>query len=69
MDAMDRKMALQTLLWCDQIEKALLDGDQDTILLLRGKLVFHFAKANEVDIRVAVECARARANEVLRGVP
>jgi hypothetical protein len=29
--------------------------------------VFHFAKAEEVDIRVAVECARARANEVLRG--
>jgi hypothetical protein len=66
-NAMDRQKALQTLLWCDQIEQALLDNNQDIINLLRGKLVFHFAKAEEVDIRVAVECARARANEVLRG--
>ncbi len=65
MDAMDRKLALQTLMWCDQIEQALLDNDQDTIDLFRGKLVAHFAQAKEGDIRVAIECARARAKEVL----
>ena len=66
MDAMDRKMANRTIAWCDQIERALKDGDEDTIDKLRGQIVFHFAHADELDIRAAVECARARAMEVLR---
>jgi hypothetical protein len=65
-DAMDRELALQTLSWCDQIEQALADNNQELIALMRGKLVFHFAHAGEVDIRVAVECARARAEQVLK---
>lgn len=63
---MDRKLALQTMSWCDQIEQALLENDQQTLDLFRGKLVAHFARANEQDIRVAIECARARAAEVLK---
>jgi hypothetical protein len=65
-DAMDRQLAAQTLAWCDQIEQALQEGDQDLVDQLRGKIVFHFAHAEEADIRVAVECARARAEQVLK---
>ena len=67
MDAMDRELALRTLSWCDQIEQALRDNDQEVIELFRGKIVAHFARAGEVDIRVAIECAAARAEQVLRG--
>ena len=62
---MDRKLAAQALSWCDQLERALQDNDQETVHTLRGKLVFHFAKAEEQDIRVAIECVRARAQQVL----
>jgi len=66
LDAMDRKLALQTMSWCDQIEQALLDNDQETIDLFRGKLVAHFSGAGEQQIRVAIECARARCLQILK---
>lgn len=67
MDAMDRNMALATIMWCDQIEQALIDEDQQTIDAVTLKLLRHIAGASSTDIRVMIECGRARAHEVLRG--
>lgn len=64
-DAMDKKLAISTLSWCDQIEQALKENDWEIVELVRAKLIAHFTQAKEVDIRVAIECARARAQEVL----
>jgi len=62
----DRQNAIQALSWCDQICQALQDGDEDAIHLMRGKLVYFFAKAEELDIVAAVDLVRTKALLVLK---
>ena len=57
---------MQTIQQCDQLEQALLSGDSVAIEAVRKRILLFFTLADEADLRVAIECARARANEVLR---
>jgi hypothetical protein len=62
---MDRQTAIQALALCDQVEQAIEDGDHETIERMRDKVMRYFTKADEAEIKVAVECIRARAEQVL----
>ena len=65
MDFDDRATAIQALASCDRAERGLLDGDQELIEELKELARRWAADVDEYDLRSAVKCIRARANEIL----
>ena len=65
MNGMSKELAAQALTACEQMEAALADGDELTIGHLREELVKYFRYSDRDALKVALECVRARAEQVL----
>lgn len=65
MNITDRATAMRALAACDQMDSYLADGNQEAIKNMQ-EVAKKFVNNMEVaDIRAALKCVRARANEVL----
>lgn len=70
MDAnLDRKEALRALMWCDQLEQAVQEGDQMVIEIVKHQLMERLENCSSDDLRVVIHGGRLLAHEALDDIP